>query len=355
MRFDIAIVGAGAAGNMAAYLLSQKGYKTVVLEQNKSIGEKVCGGLVSHRVIQLSKTSSIINEIKGATVFFPCGKTVCIGGNKTHAYVINRKEFDIELAEKAMAEGAIYKLHWKMKTLSNNYLIGKDKITFQYLIGADGAKSRVSKHYNMGKPEYINTMQGQTVSDIDNDFVRIYLNAETTPGFFSYMIPEGNHTRVGLGTNEKGIVQKFNYFVKKQNISVTGAKAAIIPVGLKKMYMDNIVLLGDAAGHVKATSGGGLYGALLAARILADTFDDFSKYKKTFLKKFGSEIKKSLFARRIFLQLKNNDLDYLARYIEEDIADINKHGDMDYQSLVAKQVVKNHPRLVFYGLWKLLT
>ena len=100
-------------------------------------------------------------------MFFPCGKTVCIGGNKTHAYVINRKEFDIELAEKAMAEGAIYKLRWKVKTLSNNYLIGKDKGTVlpdtDYesvsmavlrLISDDGTLDKMSSNARKASIEY---------------------------------------------------------------------------------------------------------------------------------------------------------------------------------------------------------
>ena len=207
MRCDAAIVGGGAAGNMAAYLLSKKGYKIVVLEKNKSIGNKVCGGLVSKRVTDLTKTEFVVNEIKGAQIHFPDGRNICIGGDKTHAYVLDRNRFDQELAEKAMAEGAQYKLGVRVKRIGKNSIEGRENIVFKYLIGADGAKSIIAQRFNMGNSKYINTIQGRAISGNGEDFVRIYLDVNMAPGFFSWVIPDGTGSRVGLGTRERGIRQ----------------------------------------------------------------------------------------------------------------------------------------------------
>lgn len=355
MRFDVVVVGGGVAGNMTAYELSKKGYKVAVVEKNSEIGKKVCGGLVSERVIKLSKTDSVMNEIKGAYVFFPNGKEICIGGDKTRAYVIDREKFDKELAEKAMAGGVEYKLNFKIKKICEKRIVGNKEIKFDYLVGADGARSSVAEKYDMGKIDYINAIQGESSKKIDDDFVYIYLDKKFSPGFFSWIIPDGEKIRIGTGSSERKLREKFNIFLKKIDVSAEKVKSALIPAGMRKFYKKNVVLTGDSAGLVKATSGGGIYASLLSAKILADNFGNFGKYEADFMKKFGNELKKCLIARKIFLKMENEDFNFFADYIEREIELINRYGDIDYQTKVAINFIKKHPFLLlhmFYIIFK---
>ena len=41
MHYDIAIIGAGAAGLMCAYYASANGKRVVVLDHNKQVGRKI--------------------------------------------------------------------------------------------------------------------------------------------------------------------------------------------------------------------------------------------------------------------------------------------------------------------------
>ncbi|HEC82705.1 MAG TPA: geranylgeranyl reductase family protein [Thermoplasmatales archaeon] len=346
MRFNVAIVGGGVAGNATAYELSRRGYKVVVLEKNREIGNKVCGGLVSQRVIKLSKTESVLNDIKGAYVFFPNGKEICIGGDKTHAYVIDREKFDKELAEKAMAEGVEYKLGFKVEKIYEKKLVGKEEINFDYLVGADGARSLVAEKYDMGRVNYINAIQGESGKKIDDDFVSIYIDKKISLGFFSWIIPDGEKVRIGTGSIEKNLREKFNLFLKRIDASAENIRSALIPVGMRKFYIKNVTLTGDSAGLVKATSGGGIYASLLSAKILAENFEDFKKYRTEFMKKFGNELKKCLIARKIFLKMKNEDFNFFAEHIEKEIDVINKYGDLDYQTRVAIHFIKKHLFLI---------
>lgn len=354
MRFDAAIIGGGAAGNMAAWLLAKKGYRIVVLEKKGSIGKEVCGGLVSHRVLEMSKTEAVLNEIKGAYVYFPDGREICIGGDKTHAYVIDRQKFDFELAERAMAEGTIYKLKFAVKKISDDRIEGKEDIKFDYLIGADGTLSTVAKQFDMGSIEYINAVQGEAKIHADEDFVRVYINKSIAPGFFSWIIPDGEKARIGLGSSEKKLKQKIDNFAKMLNAEIKNVKGGIIPASIRKFFKHNVALIGDAAGQVKATSGGGIYASLLAANIMAENFPDFKKYEDEFMRKFGREIKKTILARKIFLKFDNEDFNYIADYIEKEVEIINRYGDIDYQAKVAKEIVKRHPAIAFYLLKKVI-
>ena len=352
MRFDAAIVGGGAAGSILAWKLAEKGWKVVVLEKKKEAGGKVCGGLVSHRVIRFSGTEAIMNEIRGARVFFPGGREVTIGGERVYAYVIDRDAVDREMVEKAVAAGAVYHTGFRVERIADRKIKGKEEIEFDYLIGADGASSMVASLHNMGEIEYINAIQGHSKDGNKEEYVSVYFDNTISPGFFSWVIPDGEKARIGLGSVERNVRKKLNMLEKKIGREVREARGAIIPAGLRKLYVGNVALIGDAAGQVKATSGGGLYAICVAASSLADSFPDFSDYKKRFMKEFGGEIKRTLMARKIFLKLKNEDMDRIAEHVEREAKMISRYGDIDYQSEVAKRFFMKHPLATLMILMK---
>lgn len=353
MRFDVAIVGAGIAGSMAASIIARKGFKVIVLEK-KGIGKKVCGGLISKRTLSLIKTEAILNEIKGAEIIFPNKKSVFIGGNKVHAYVIDRQKLDEELAEKAMSEGAEYKLNFKIKKISENKIYGREEIKYDYLIGADGAKSFVAESFSMGKVKFVNAIQGNAKYK-GIDYVKVYLGS-ISPGFFAWIIPAGNVARIGMGVTKKGVRQYFNAFLKLVDMKAENIKAGIIPMGSRRFFKGNVALVGDAAGQVKATSGGGIYASLLGAKILGEKFEgekrDFYDYRKEYMKKFGRELKKCLIIRKFYLKLKDEDFNIIADYVERNVELINKYGDIDYPSIVMKKFIKENPKILFDIVWR---
>ncbi|MBC7081583.1 MAG: NAD(P)-binding protein [Thermoplasmatales archaeon] len=324
MRFDIAIIGAGATGNTIAWLLSKKGYKVAVYEKNKEIGNKVCGGLVSERVIKYCR-EAVVNEIKGAEIFLPNGKKIFIGGDKTYAYVIDRKKFDICLAEKAMSEGARYFLNCR-----------KIEKKCERLIGADGARSNIARDFK-GKINYINAVQGIANSEENGEYVRVYFG-KFAPGFFGWVIPAGDELRIGMGTNEKGLRKKFEEFKSMVGYEVKNERYALIPYGIKKLAKEKCAIVGDAGGQVKATSGGGLYAGLLASEIIAKNFDDFFAYEREFMRAYGEELKGCLLLRKIFLKWHRYDA------LEEIEV---RNADFDYHWKFAKNFLIKHPFKAF--------
>ena len=80
------------------------------------------------------------------------------------------------------------------------------------------------------------------------------------------------------------------------------------------------MVVGDAAGQVKPTSGGGIYYGLLCADIAADTLHralqegDFSagmlsRYERKWKKRLGRELKIGYWARRMFERLSDGQID----------------------------------------------
>jgi flavin-dependent dehydrogenase len=91
---------------------------------------------------------------------------------------------------------------------------------------------------------------------------------------------------------------------------------------LPKTYLERVIVVGDAAGQVKPTTGGGVYYGLLCAEAAADTLhralatDTFSEklfsgYQKAWQEMIGWELQIGYFARRLYERLSDRQIDQL--------------------------------------------
>jgi len=365
-KYDVVVVGGGPAGSATANLLSHSGYSVAVMEEHAEVGKPVsCAGLVTERVLDMAgiDDSVIINRIRGAHVHSPGGRKISIGGDRTHAFVIDRERFDKEMADMAISEGAEYMLNWKVseayKKDGEIVVAGKEKIRCRALVGADGARSTIARCFNFPEPrEYIYAMQTVVPYEMEKEFVEIFLGNNIAPKFFAWLIPEGKKARIGVGVG-KGYNPReyFEKFLKIVGAGKEKMNAGIIPLGLRSRFsQDNIFLVGDAAAQVKATSGGGIYPGLVGADILASSIKKFMEgdghnYEKEYMKKFGKELKKGMFFRKIFLRADDKKMDAIFKSIDERVIEtINVYGDIDYPSKLAGEIIKRHPKLLKFLL-----
>jgi len=130
---------------------------------------------------------------------------------------------------------------------------------------------------------------------------------------------------VGIGV--KGTLKQASLnllrFIKKhpvaskkfgKNWEIKNKLAGLIPMGgpVPITVKDNLMLVGDTAGHVKSTTGGGLYFGMSCARIAAkvavkalesEISHQLKNYENLWRKQFGSELKKSANMRQFINQL----------------------------------------------------
>lgn len=137
-----------------------------------------------------------------------------------------------------------------------------------------------------------------------------------------------------------------------KNATITEFSTGSLPIGyLDKTFKDNVLLVGDAACHVKPLSGGGLYFGAMGGKIageviskyLNEDIENLELYDKRWKETFGSEIKNGLRVRKLFLKLGNDTLDKIIEKLSKsDLIDyINKHGDMDRQASLSIKVLKS--------------
>ncbi|ACV24407.1 geranylgeranyl reductase family protein [Methanocaldococcus fervens] len=368
--YDVVIIGGGPVGCITGENI--KNGRVLIVEEHQSIGVPLqCAGLISKNgAKELGNPKGVVNKVRGAYI---CSKSnmVKIGNEEIRAYVFERKVMDKDIAIRAgkkcdfllKAYGEIEKdkKGYKVKI---SHLGEKIYLNPEVVVGADGSKTITGKKLglvNNKNREILSSCQFEMVNaDCDDDFVYVFLDKRYSERFFTWIIPMGDD-RVRVGLLDRGnCYNKLMKFINEnetakeilKNATITEFSSGSLPIGyLERSVKDNVLLVGDAACHVKPLSGGGLYfGAVggkiageIISRYLNGEIDNLELYDKKWKEEFGNEIKNSLIIRKLFLKLKNDTLDEIIGKLKtksELIDYINKYGDMDRQASLIIKVLK---------------
>ena len=286
MHWQVIIVGAGPVGGRLACELATNGISVLMLEEHNEVGRPFqCAGLVNPPAMKMvGLEDTILQNIDGAQINSPSGITIPVGTEgvvKTH--VVCRKRFDQGVVAQAMEAGAHL---WLMaKPLDAINSIDKVQLsveraneqidlTCDLLVGADGAHSWTRRHFKMGKPkEMMIGYQTDVIGLSDKgDWLEMYTGQDVAPGFFAWVIPSGRGThRIGVWGRAKdldgrsmeqihhALVTHPRWVNRFEGMKEIAKYCGPIPCGLvSKPFKDRILLIGDAAGMAKPTTGGGI-------------------------------------------------------------------------------------------------
>lgn len=287
---DVHVIGLGSSGSIAAISALRNGYDVYVSEQRRRAGENtVCTGLISKETIEflnkyIPTKRIVLQKIKKAVLHF--GKSEISIEHRDGAYVVDRKKMDFLLAKKAGREGA--KIKFRDRTSKMLQYRSKN------IIGADGASSIVAEHFGFpGIEKFASAVVGKTHEKIvEKGSAHLYFN-DYTKGFFSWVVDQGKMQEVGCGVILPNNVRcAFEKFVKGIGIKTKPEKNAVIPLRTRRktgMRTDgkNVLLVGDAAGHVKAFSGGGVAYGLRIAELSAHYIEKPEEYDAAWKKRYG--------------------------------------------------------------------
>jgi len=375
---EVVIIGGGPVGS--TFAAQTASLTTVVVEEHEQIGAHVqCTGLVHPRVVEMAQAqSSVLNNISGFRLTFPGGRTMEVRSNETKAVVIDRGKFDRHCCERAELEGADiltgrefvgFQREGRKMMLTLNGPDGLETMTTDLLVGADGYKSRVGEQAGLGTAkEHIRGVQVELDMRMEEQsLVEILVGKNVAPGFFAWILPCGDVTRVGLGVSQDGEapVHSLNALLKKRGLDKVGRKniiSGIIPIGPpRKTYADNVLIIGDAAAQAKPVSGGGIYTGMRAAKWAALTAVDaveegdlsakrLSEYDDRWRSDIGRELERGLMIRKVFTNLTDKKLDDVGRMLDrEDAKEVLATGDIDYPSKLASPLLKAVPSLIKFS------
>jgi digeranylgeranylglycerophospholipid reductase len=369
MPKDVAIIGASTAGLLTAKKLADHGMDVKVFEASKQIDPTPRSLIVTGHLPKLLGPlyqNSLVNVIRRFELYAD-GRVAQISLKQTDL-VIERSKLLNELAAQARDSGAeIFTNHRFLNLKPNGKQLafsiannGNEKPVEEYtniLVGADGAFSRVAKSGGWLKPVTVPLIQAvvKLPGDMASDCTRVWFLPEITPYFF-WLIPHSStHGVLGLITdeNQKGR-RDLEHFLERKSLEPIEFQSALIPIYNKwvpihrKIGNNDVYLVGDAAGQVKATTVGGVVTGFRGALSVVDSI--LNKKKNQNLKRLKRElnlhgiIRKSLrgFSQTDYVKL----LDMLNPLTMRALSSLNR----DETPRLLFHLLVSQPKLLLIGL-----
>lgn len=292
--YDVVVVGGGPSGATAAADLAKSGHKVALLDREGRI--KPCGGAIPPRLMQDFDIGDdqLLTKVNTARMISPTGRKVDIPIENGFVGMVDRKDFDPFLRQRAQEAGADYHVgtFLRVEREGNDTAViyrekasGEEKpLQTKLIIGADGAKSRVGRAEVEGADKvplvfaYHEIIKApQEATDIyDPHRCDVIYDGSISPDFYGWVFPHGHTTSVGMGSEKSEVNLKAATAALRQASGLDGCETIRkegAPIPLRPMdRWDNgkdVVLAGDAAGVVAPSSGEGIYYAMVGGRVAA--------------------------------------------------------------------------------------
>ncbi len=291
--YDVVVVGGGPSGATAAEDLARSGHSVALIDREGRI--KPCGGAIPPRLIEdfAIPDEQLIARVTTARMISPTGRKVDIPIENGFVGMVDRKDFDPFLRDRAEAAGA-ERLTGTFLRIErkdgHRWVIYRDKETGEearvetrLIIGADGAKSRVAAQEIPGGTKtplvfaYHEIIAAPEPSEhYDPKRCDVIYDGAISPDFYGWVFPHGQSASVGMGTYISDVSLKDATAALRAASGLADCETLRregAPIPLKPLrFWDNardVVLAGDAAGVVAPSSGEGIYYAMVGGRVAA--------------------------------------------------------------------------------------
>ena len=380
-KIDVAVVGIGPAVAMTLLRLAESGINAVGIDSRTVIADKLCTGIIGWECSQkFPPDRAMIHYIsKSATIVSPNGTKTQISSLKPQAVILDRISYIQSFVHKARDLGSQILLDNTVIDVS----IKKDGVEIltdkgrrfhsKIIVLATGFHSPVLKSVGVikknFKPDYM--LASQAIVHLnDTKGIQVFLGKDKVPGSFAWLVPTskkfgllGMFTKFRLQGHMTNLINQLFRDGIIDSVVKPHSQWAIPARPLRKTFSDRSLLVGDAAGLVKPTTGGGIYYSFLSGEIAAEVIRDalpgnqfsaktLSSYEAKWKSVLNNEIQIGLRMRNLIESFSDEQIEILLSHIEKSglLSTLLNSSDMsfDWHSKAILHFLSNP------SLWKLM-
>ncbi|HKZ25089.1 MAG TPA: NAD(P)/FAD-dependent oxidoreductase [Acidimicrobiia bacterium] len=277
---DLLVVGAGFAGLSCAKAAATLGLDTRVIDRKPEPGAAPhTTGILVHEVAdEIDVPRPLVRKIDRVRLYSPRLRWVDLAAPGYSFYATDTPGLMRWLARETEGAGATIESGVRFRgaeVVASGWRVSERSA--RYLVGADGARSRVAASLGLGINErFLFGVEAEYVGlDTGEDRLHVFLDAELAPGYIAWVVPGVETVQVGLA-GRRGNRPQLERFVAKiaplfnfSNARVVGHRAGLIPVGgvVRPNSRPGALLVGDAAGQVSPMTAGGIHNAIRLGRL----------------------------------------------------------------------------------------
>jgi geranylgeranyl reductase family protein len=324
---DIVVVGAGPAGSSVAHGLAVAGRDVLLLEEHATIGEpEHCCGIVSRELFDDFgvPTSLVRASLDRFRVYGPGGRSFDVPGGTPAAWSLDRRALDQWLVDRAVAAGARLRCGARVQGVTQDAdavtvtVRGGDSVRAGLCVLACGAMSNLPRDSGLATPrQFYQTVQA-TFEAPGVYAADVFLGRRLAPGSFGWAAACGSGlAKVGIicrGPAHGGWASLLEALSPRLGRPQVAPQYRRIPMGAsRRTAHGRIVAVGDAAGQAKTTTGGGIYYAMLCARLLVEAIREgcLERYESAWRQRLLGEIQAGLWLRGFFESVGDDEVDAL--------------------------------------------
>ncbi len=368
---SVAVVGASAAGLHTALLLAASGRTVSVIDQAERPETPARSLIVTSRLRRwlgdLADPAQV-NVIRRFELYTD-GRVATVPLRQPDL-VIERSILLRRLRDRAVAAGAEMRFGTRFRQLHAarsgvrldvDQSGRADTIEAHTVVAADGAFSRVARQAGWPPLPTVSLIQArvQLPKDLAPDTARVWFRPEQTP-FFYWLIPESEgHGVLGLiGEDGPQTRRRLARFLEERGLEPTEFQAARTPAyqgwvpPSRRVGGGEVFVVGDAAGHVKLTTVGGVVTGVRGAVGVAQTIAT-GRFSPE-LRRLRRELAVHLLIHRSLRRFRQADYSLLLDLLGPRARHVLATHTRDTAAAIILRLCLTEPRLVLLGCRALL-